>query len=210
VAMNPAPRERANGGASGTVERDATLDEASLSDIYRRYAPAICAHCKRLLGSSAAGRDATQEAFVRVLTRGPGQLKGEDALRYVYRVATNVCLNQLRERKVHERAVPSMVLRASMKGSSESAHADRNFASALLDRCDDTGSAIAVMHYVDEMSQVEIAQTLGITRRTVFNRLKKIQQVAQDLIGWRSSPKGTITDEPPGDDDTGGSFLAET
>ena len=39
------------------------------------------------------------------------------------------------------------------------------------------------MRYVDGMSQVEIAETLGITRRTVFNRLRKVARIARDLLG---------------------------
>lgn len=181
------------GGRSGGVQADAareqSMDEAGLAEIYSRYSPAIYAHCRRLLGSSAAARDATQEAFVRVLAKGPKLLQGEDALRYVYRVATNVCLNLLREQKVHDRAAPALIARSSVGQTSEGAHADRQFAAALLDRCDDTGTSIAVMHYVDEMTQVEIAKTLGITRRTVFNRLKKIEGIARDLVGLRAAGK---------------------
>lgn len=172
-----------------------SMDEAGLAEIYERYAPAIFAHCRRLLGSGAAARDATQEAFVRVLAKGPKQLLGEDALRYVYRVATNVCLNQIRERRVHDRAAPAIMARSAGGGSAESQHSDRQFAAALLEKCDETGTAIALMFYVDEMSQVEIAKTLGITRRTVFNRLKKIEGLAHELLRARGR------NEQPADSD---------
>ena len=172
---------------------DTSMDEAGLAQIYERYAPAIFAHCRRLLGSGAAARDATQEAFVRVLAKGPKKLLGEDALRYVYRVATNVCLNQIREQRVHDRATPAIMARSAGGGSAENRHADRQFAEALLDRCDDTGTSIAVMFYVDEMSQVEIAKTLGITRRTVFNRLKKIEGFAHELLSARA-PNAPVDD----------------
>ena len=42
------------------------------------------------------------------------------------------------------------------------------------------------MHYLDGMSQVEIAQVLGITRRTVFNRLRKLARIADELLRGRS------------------------
>jgi DNA-directed RNA polymerase specialized sigma24 family protein len=42
------------------------------------------------------------------------------------------------------------------------------------------------MRYLDGMSQVEIAQVLGITRRTVFNRLRKLARVADELLRGRS------------------------
>jgi DNA-directed RNA polymerase specialized sigma24 family protein len=47
------------------------------------------------------------------------------------------------------------------------------------------------MHYVDGMSQVEIAETLGITRRTVFNRLRKVARIARDLLGIPEPEGGT-------------------
>lgn len=168
-------------GYAGTGER--SMSDTGLAELYQQFAPAIYAHCRRLLHSPAAARDATQEAFVRVLARGPALPAGDDALRYLYRVSTNVCLNQLREQRVHERATPALMARAGGgPGASEGGHADRQFVNALLARCDETGGAIAVMHYVDGMSQVEIADILGITRRTVFNRLRKLEKIAEELM----------------------------
>jgi DNA-directed RNA polymerase specialized sigma24 family protein len=45
------------------------------------------------------------------------------------------------------------------------------------------------MHYVDGMSQVEIAETLGITRRTVFSRLRKVAQIGRDLLDGDRRPR---------------------
>lgn len=189
--------ERRSSEAIDRRANERSMDEAGLAEIYERYAPAIFAHCRRLLGSGAAARDATQEAFVRVLAKGPKKLLGEDALRYVYRVATNVCLNQIREQRVHDRATPALVARSAGGGTAETRHADRQFAEALLEKCDDTGTSIAVMFYVDEMSQVEIAKTLGITRRTVFNRLRKIEGLAHELLGarGRKQPQDEASDD---------------
>ena len=160
-----------------------SMSESTLAMLYLQFAPAIYAHCRRLLHSPASARDATQEAFVRVLARGPALPEGEDALRYLYRVSTNVCLNQIRERRVHERAVPALAAHAGGAfRASEGGHADREFVTALLARCDETGGAIAVMHYVDGMTQVEIADILSITRRTVFNRLRKLESLADQLL----------------------------
>jgi len=64
----------------------------------------------------------------------------------------------------------------------EARHVDREFVAAVLDRCGEAGATVAVMHYVDGVSQVEIAGILGITRRTVFNRLRKVARVARELL----------------------------
>jgi RNA polymerase sigma-70 factor, ECF subfamily len=161
--------------------------ETALAGLYAKYAPAIYAHCRRFLQTPAAARDATQEAFVRVLARGVVLPREEEALRYLYRVSTNVCLNLLREHNVHTRAAPSLAANVSQAGSTESSFADREFVSAVLDRCGQGGAQVAIMHYLDGMSQVEIAEVLGITRRTVFNRLRKLTRIAEDLL--RSVPR---------------------
>jgi RNA polymerase sigma-70 factor (ECF subfamily) len=174
------------------VER---ITDTALAALYRKYAPAIYAHCRRMLQSQAAARDATQEAFIRVLARGPGFPNDEDALRYLYRVSTNVCLNHIRELKVHTRAAVTLRERPSSSGSMEGRHVDREFIAAVLDRAGESGATVAVMHYVDGMSQVEIAEVLGITRRTVFNRLRRLARIARDLLGADQHDGGTTKRE---------------
>jgi DNA-directed RNA polymerase specialized sigma24 family protein len=83
---------------------------------------------------------------------------------------------------VRDRAIPEIAARTSMGMPSGEGHADRQFVRMLLDRVDATGGSIAVMHFVDGMTQVEIAATLGITRRTVFNRLKQLERLAKALL----------------------------
>jgi RNA polymerase sigma-70 factor (ECF subfamily) len=157
--------------------------ETALAALYLKYAPAIYAHCSRMLESQAAARDATQETFVRVLVRGPRFVSDDDARRYLYRVSTNVCLNQIRKAKVHTRAVATLWERPKFSGSAEGRQVDRAFAAAVLDRCGEAGATVAIMYYADGMSQIEIAETLGITRRTVFSRLLGVARVGRDLLG---------------------------
>ena len=171
----------------------ASASETALGELYEKFAPAIYAHCRRFLQSPAAARDATQEAFVRVIARGVVLPREEEALRYLYRVSTNVCLNLLREHNVHTRAAPTLAANTPHVNSAESGLADREFVNAVLDRCGEGGAKVAVMHYLDGMSQVEIADVLGITRRTVFNRLRKLSRIAGDLL--HSVPRSESTRE---------------
>ncbi len=73
--------------------------------------------------------------------------------------------------------------------------ADREFVIAVLERCGEGGAKVAVMHYLDGMSQVEIAEVLGITRRTVFNRLRKLSRIAGDLLHAVPRPATTKEEE---------------
>jgi RNA polymerase sigma-70 factor (ECF subfamily) len=71
-------------------------------EAYRRE---LTGHCYRMLGSPADAEDAVQEVMLRVMRSGD-TFQGRSSLRsWLYRIATNVCLDQLRGRS--RRALPA-------------------------------------------------------------------------------------------------------
>jgi RNA polymerase sigma-70 factor (ECF subfamily) len=70
-----------------------------------RLRPALTGYCYRMLGSGFEAEDATQEAMVRAWRRAdtlaePGALKS-----WLFRIATNVCLDQIDSRKRRARPI---------------------------------------------------------------------------------------------------------
>lgn len=67
------------------------------------HRPALAGHCYRMLGSVVDADDAAQETMIRAW-KGLSQFDGRAALRtWLYRIATNVCLDELANRKRRER-----------------------------------------------------------------------------------------------------------
>lgn len=78
-------------------ELAATADAAELE----RHRPKLTGYCYRMLGSGFEAEDAVQETMIRAW-RGSGRFEGRSTVRsWLYRIATNVCLDMLsgRERR---------------------------------------------------------------------------------------------------------------
>ncbi len=139
--------------------------------MYRRYGPVVYARCRRLLKDASLAEDATQEVFVRVfrhLDKAPDE---RAALAWIYRIATNWCLNVLRDRAAQAEPVDELPDRAG--DHPEPGLAQRDLAMRMVMRAPQKLQAPAVLYHLDGMEQLDIARTLGISRRTVINRLNE-------------------------------------
>ncbi len=73
-------------------------DPSGLAAAYNRYAAALYAYCRALLGEPADAADAVKDTFVIVVAKLP-QLQDPDSTRpWLYAVARNECHRRLRER----------------------------------------------------------------------------------------------------------------
>src|SRR5260221_11900252 len=161
---------RIPGGPQGHIGPRADYD---LEQLYSEHGPGIRTHCARLLGDSASAEDATHEVFLRV--RGyAGRLPDASEMRpWLFRIATNHCLNELRSRGVRARTPPQLV--STTTSNLEDVMAARNDARRFLERLPPRARAIAWLTYVDGMLQQEVAETLGVSRRTVVNYLNQVR-----------------------------------
>lgn len=83
-----------------------TLDAAQLD----RHRTALTGHCFRMMASVSDAEDAVQETMIRAW-RSLDRFDGRSALRtWLYRIATNVCLDMLKDRERRIRPVESFSL----------------------------------------------------------------------------------------------------
>jgi RNA polymerase sigma-70 factor (ECF subfamily) len=154
---------------STNIEGAGAMAGDRLAELYRKFGPAIYSRCRRLLKNDVAAEDATQEVFLRVLKHLESAPSDQAALAWIYRISTNYCLNVLRDQTRQAEPVEELPEQAS--DHPEAGMLDRDLAMRLLMRAPENLRAPAMLYYVDGMEQQQIADVLGISRRTVINRL---------------------------------------
>ncbi len=108
------------------------------------------------------------------------------ALSWIYRISTNYCLNQLRDRNRHaEPTAPDEL--PELSENKESAMLDRDLAMRLVERSPEKLRAAAVLYYIDGLEQEQVASTLGISRRTVINRLQEFVERSKKFVTREST-----------------------
>lgn len=156
-------------------------DRQRAAELYRLYGPAVYRRCLRLLRDREAAKDATQEVFVK-LVRDIAKLDDPSiVLPWIYRVATNHCLNALRDRGRHAEQELGDFEVAS-EGAAAS-YPNKHLARAILARFDEGTQAVALGVLVDGMGHEELAGVLGISRKTVERRLARFLEQARAFAG---------------------------
>lgn len=156
------------------------MDRASIDDLYRAYGSVVYRRARAILGEEQAARDAMQEVFVRAIRSNVEFFENTSPTTWLYRVTTNYCLNVRRNRQRRDeldavRAPPPEVVANDLD--------DRLFVLELLSRLPEELAQIAVYYYFDQMNQAEIASLLGVSRRTVGNRLEEFKKQARLAMG---------------------------
>jgi RNA polymerase sigma-70 factor (ECF subfamily) len=158
------------------------MTHAEVADAYRQYGHLVLRRCQRILRGDPAAEDVLQEVFVRLWRYGEAFLAADSRLLWLYRVADRCCFDHL-ARKGSRRETPlddAGDPRVAGAGHGQALE-DRDVLLRFLDRFDDRVKQVAVLHYLDEMSQDDIAQATGWSRQTVFKKLTFLRERASRL-----------------------------
>jgi DNA-directed RNA polymerase specialized sigma24 family protein len=112
---------------------------------------------------------------MRVHRRLARALDERDALRWIYRVATICCLQGGRRRRTPIERPPALTLPAAP----DERIADRQLAQHLVRAMPARLRAVAWLYHVDGLEPAEVADILGLSRRTVLARLAALQRRGQ-------------------------------
>ncbi|MFY0528964.1 RNA polymerase sigma factor [Archangium gephyra] len=155
-------------------------DSQQISLLFNQHGPRVYRRALRLLGNPADAEEATQEIFIRAF-RSAGSFRQQSQMTtWLYQIATNYCLNLIRDRSrrtaLHDEHVAPLADDASR--SEQVRPDDVVLLRRLLADADERQAAAAVYVFLDGMSHDEAASVLGVSKRTVGNLLERFQEWA--------------------------------
>lgn len=161
-----------------------------MSDIVHRYGALLRRRCRLLLRDDTLADDAVQELLATLLRRGEGLRGARSPYKWLCRAADTAALDLLRRGRR---------LRAAMSldeidpiGAAPGVDAEARCAVLeSLERLDDDQRALAIMLFVDGLSQGEAAEEMGLSRVTINKRAQEIRtrlRLGQQLESQETLP----------------------
>ena len=158
-------------------------DALDVEALCHRYGPMVLRRCRRLLRDDDEALDACQDVFVRLLERRE-RLNDRYPSSLLYRMATNVCLNRIRDGG-RRPAIHDEERLAAIAAEPDGALDARLLLDRLFGREPVTTRTMAVLHYVDGLTYEEVARETRLSVSGVRKRLRRLRQ------RMKGSPPGT-------------------
>jgi RNA polymerase sigma factor (sigma-70 family) len=173
------------GGSAGPGQQEGQAGqrrsaEGLLKSLYEQHAPAVYARCRYLLRDDEEAKDALQDVFVKVLRALPEFRAQASPHTWVLKIATHHCLNLQRAQRAQWRE--QVRLLAQGKSQETEPPERRELLRALLGVAGPEEQEVAVLTFVDEMTQAEIAQVTGRSLPTVRKRLRDFLHAARSAL----------------------------
>lgn len=163
--------------ASSEPVQDSPID---LEQLYRQHHRMVRRRVRRLVGDSEAD-ELVQQAFEQAV-RKQHTFRGDSSpVTWLYQIATRTCLHHIRDTTRRGRLINTLGHPAWSRPVQAPSAETITFISEVWRKLDAELCEVGTYHYVDGLTQAEIAQLLGCSRRTVGNRLAELRLTIAEM-----------------------------
>lgn len=150
---------------------------------YERYGPMVRRRCQQLLRDPQDARDAMHDVFVK-LARRQDDFDDRALGGLLYRMATHLCLNRLRDHRRHP-TIPDddLILRIATADDPVGPLSARGLLDRLFAKEPESTRTIAVLHLLDGYTLEEVAEEVGLSVSGVRYRLRALRAQVAELEG---------------------------
>jgi RNA polymerase sigma-70 factor (ECF subfamily) len=154
------------------------LDVESLTE---RYGPMVLRRCRHLLKDEEEALDICQDVFVRVIEQS-GRLDARHPSSLLYVMATNLCLNRIRDCGRHAAPTDDAQLQLIAAAGEPAVRSEaRLVLDWLFKRHPASSRTIAVLHYLDGLTLEQVASEVGLSVSGVRKRLRNLRHTLEEM-----------------------------
>ena len=144
--------------------------KAEIALAYARYGQPLFKRARSLLGNDEDAHEIVQEIFC-IFWRDRKKFRGESSVfTFLYRMTTNRSIDLIRRRA--RRGTPAILDEQKVGGPGKSSVDTLDELAFLTEGLDEETLTVAVLAHVDGLTQDEIAESIGRSRRTIGKKLK--------------------------------------
>ncbi len=158
------------------MERVRRGDQAAFAALVGHYQDRLFTVAHRLLGNRADAEDTVQRAFLNCYLRADSYDPRWQVSTWLYRILTNLCVDELRRRKMVGSAVRPPDEETTGKPGQ---HLDLRRA---LERVPTEARMLLALRYVDGLSYGELARVRGISINTVKSQLARGKAILRKVL----------------------------
>ncbi len=153
-----------------------------VADLYRRFGATVLRRCQRFLPPAEA-EEAMHEVFVKLL-ENPEAFRGESSpATWLYRVSTRLCIDRIRVTNGRSALIAKHLHLLTPQCDTGEVGEARRFLDQLWRELDGELALIGMLYYVDGLTTAEIGRSLGVSDRTIANRLNTLTMRARKAAG---------------------------
>ena len=168
------------------IERCRAGDLGAYKGVYDGYGQPLLRMAMRLLGRPQEAEDAVQETFLKLFRGINGFRRGGRFSTYLFQILQNTCVDMLRRRKPTAAEITEIDVLGA-RSSNELAHS----LAQAVDGLPGQMKSCFVLFAVEQYSQEEIADILGVSVGTVKTSVHRARKKLRDWLG--TVPAGEIS-----------------
>jgi RNA polymerase sigma-70 factor (ECF subfamily) len=155
--------------------------DLDVEGLWTRYGGLVLRRCRQLLRDEEEALDVSQDVFVQLLRRR-SQLEVHYPSSLLWKIATNLCLNRLRDRRAAPEPVEDATLvRLARLEDPEPAAEARFTLGRLFARHRPSTRHIAMLHFVDGLTLEQTAREVGLSVSGVRRRLRGLRETLMQM-----------------------------
>ena len=173
-----------------------TGDQAAFEVLYGRYSSRICLYLTRMVGNDAVGSDLTQDTFLKAWESLLTLREPSHFVAWLYRIATNMAYNHQKRAKLLHFISWDMYRQGADEPSVEGPEemfGEIELIRQALAHVSITYRPCLILYIVEELSQREIAEILGMKEANVSKYVSRgkadLRQIYLRLVNEKSSVK---------------------